>query len=68
MARGNQRDLARAKNQAKEAAKKKGNDMNGYQMQAARENAADIMRRKQAESEAKKAAAKGSDGGGGSKK
>ncbi|TVY65024.1 hypothetical protein Focb16_v015846 [Fusarium oxysporum f. sp. cubense] len=68
MARGNQRDLARAKNEKKkqEDAKvsflarvfrRKGSNKSGTKMQQEKETAAEIMRRKQAASEARKAAA-----------
>ncbi|EXA37409.1 hypothetical protein FOXG_21273 [Fusarium oxysporum f. sp. lycopersici 4287] len=50
MARGNQRDLARAKNEKKkvEDAKKKGKERTGTQMQHEKESDAEKMRRKQA--------------------
>ncbi|KAK5989338.1 hypothetical protein PT974_10853 [Cladobotryum mycophilum] len=63
MARGNQRDLARAKNQKEQAGKKLANNQTGTQLKASRENAADIMRRKQAEADAKKAAENSAGGG-----
>ncbi|CAJ2510372.1 Uu.00g050750.m01.CDS01 [Anthostomella pinea] len=56
MARGNQRDKAREKNQKAEAAKKSGNQMSGTAMQKNKEDVAAIMRQKQAAAEAKKAA------------
>ncbi|KAM0244387.1 hypothetical protein ACHAP5_006294 [Fusarium lateritium] len=58
MARGNQRDKARAAGQKKlqEEAKKKGNGMSGTQMQHAKEANADIMRQKQAAAEARRVA------------
>jgi hypothetical protein len=55
MARGNQRDKAREANQKKMAAQKKGNGMSGTEMQKAKESAAEIMRKKQAAAEARKA-------------
>lgn len=57
MARGNQRDKAREANLKKQAGQKKANNQSGYEMQKSKESAAEIMRRKQAESEARKAAA-----------
>ncbi|KXT04214.1 hypothetical protein AC578_73 [Pseudocercospora eumusae] len=59
MARGNQRDKAREKNLAKQAQEKTKNTASGTQQQRDKENAAEIMRRKQAEADAKKAAAAG---------
>ncbi|KAF6821703.1 4f5 domain protein [Colletotrichum sojae] len=63
MTRGNQRDKAR------EAAQKKANSttknsMSGTEFQRAKESAAEIMRQKQAASEAKKAAAAAGGAGG----
>ncbi|PHH85695.1 hypothetical protein CDD83_63 [Cordyceps sp. RAO-2017] len=57
MARGNQREKSREANLKKQAALKKGNNLSGTEMQRAKEQAADIMRQKQAAAEAKKAAA-----------
>ncbi|EWG52560.1 hypothetical protein FVEG_11282 [Fusarium verticillioides 7600] len=57
MSRGNQRDLARAKNQAKLSGMKKGNQDSGVEMQKKKESDAEKMRRKQAASDARKAAA-----------
>ncbi|EKJ68653.1 hypothetical protein FPSE_11180 [Fusarium pseudograminearum CS3096] len=54
MARGNQREKAREKNLSKE--KKTKTTMTGTQMQHANESNADIMRKKQAAAEARKAA------------
>ncbi|EWG52559.1 hypothetical protein FVEG_11282 [Fusarium verticillioides 7600] len=48
MSRGNQRDLARAKNQAKLSGMKKGNQDSGVEMQKKKESDAEKMRRKQA--------------------
>ncbi|SPJ74919.1 uncharacterized protein FTOL_04650 [Fusarium torulosum] len=58
MARGNQRDKARAAGQKKlqEAAKRKGNGMSGTQMQHEKEANAEKMRQKQAAADARKAA------------
>ncbi|KAG8673546.1 hypothetical protein FPOAC2_06993 [Fusarium poae] len=56
MARGNQRDKAREKKLKEEGKKKSGNAMSGTQMQHAKESNADIMRKKQAAAEARKAA------------
>ncbi|UNI16120.1 hypothetical protein JDV02_002588 [Purpureocillium takamizusanense] len=56
MARGNQRDQARAKNQKAQASVKSKNSMSGTEFAKAKEAAADIMRQKQAAAEAKKAA------------
>ncbi|KAH6897435.1 hypothetical protein B0T10DRAFT_476833 [Thelonectria olida] len=56
MARGNQRDKAREANLKKQAGMKKANTKSGYEMQKAKEDAAEIMRKKQAAAEAKKAA------------
>ncbi|KAF4121670.1 4F5 protein family [Geosmithia morbida] len=56
MARGNQREKSREANLKKQAAAKKGNTLSGSEMQRAKETAADIMRKKQAAAEAKKAA------------
>ncbi|KAL7942051.1 hypothetical protein V8C42DRAFT_333459 [Trichoderma barbatum] len=55
MARGNQRDLARAKNQKKDAKSKGGNNMDGYQQAKAVLSNAEIMRQKQAKADAKRA-------------
>ncbi|RCI13193.1 hypothetical protein L249_0366, partial [Ophiocordyceps polyrhachis-furcata BCC 54312] len=55
MARGNQREKSREANLKKQAAL--GNNMSGTEMQRAKEQAADIMRQKQAAAEAKKAEA-----------
>ncbi|KAL1872203.1 hypothetical protein Plec18167_006806 [Paecilomyces lecythidis] len=59
MARGNQREKARAKNLAQqaEAAKRHKNQMSGSQFQRAREDTAAIMREKQRLADEKKAAA-----------
>ncbi|CAK1362884.1 hypothetical protein CB0940_04963 [Cercospora beticola] len=56
MARGNQRDKAREANQKKLAGMKSGNKLSGTEQQRAKEEAAEIMRKKQAAAEAKKAA------------
>ncbi|KAM0235989.1 hypothetical protein ACHAPO_005211 [Fusarium lateritium] len=56
MARGNQRDQDRAKKLRDEAKKKDKNNQTGTQMQHAKESNAEIMRRKQAASEARRAA------------
>ncbi|EHK18263.1 uncharacterized protein TRIVIDRAFT_77101 [Trichoderma virens Gv29-8] len=55
MARGNQRDLARAKNQKNAAKSKGGNNMDGYQQAKASLSNAEIMRQKQAKADAKRA-------------
>ncbi|KAK4610481.1 hypothetical protein CLAFUW4_13905 [Fulvia fulva] len=55
MARGNQRDKAREKNLAKQASMKNGNDKSGSELAKAKESAAEIMRKKQAAADAKKA-------------
>ncbi|KAL6792293.1 hypothetical protein GGI42DRAFT_358126 [Trichoderma sp. SZMC 28013] len=57
MARGNQRDLARAKNQKNAAKAKGGNSENGYEQAKSKLSNAEIMRQKQADADAKKAAA-----------
>ncbi|CVK98439.1 uncharacterized protein FMAN_12411 [Fusarium mangiferae] len=57
MARGNQRDLARAKREKEKSKMKSGTNKSGTQMQQENETAAEIMRRKQAASDARKAAA-----------
>ncbi|RDA84959.1 hypothetical protein CP532_1745 [Ophiocordyceps camponoti-leonardi (nom. inval.)] len=57
MARGNQREKSREANLKKQAAL--GNNMSGTEMQRAKEQAADIMRQKQAAAEAKKAESSG---------
>ncbi|KAL0940887.1 4f5 domain protein [Colletotrichum truncatum] len=67
MARGNQRDKAREANLKKAAGQKSKNTMSGTEFQRAKESAAEIMRQKQAASEAKKAAA-GAGGSDGKKK
>ncbi|KAH6949882.1 hypothetical protein DER45DRAFT_619618 [Fusarium avenaceum] len=58
MARGNQRDKARIAGEKKkdEMAKRQGNGMSGSQMQHAKETNAELMRQKQAASDARKAA------------
>ncbi|KAM0201751.1 hypothetical protein ACHAPA_003847 [Fusarium lateritium] len=56
MARGNQRDKARAANLKKEAGKKSGNTLSGTQMQHEKEANAEKMRLKQAAADARKAA------------
>ncbi|VTT72635.1 unnamed protein product [Fusarium fujikuroi] len=48
MARGNQRDLARAKREKEKSKMKSGTNKSGTQMQQENETAAEIMRRKQA--------------------
>ncbi|KAI9714423.1 MAG: hypothetical protein M1820_000384 [Bogoriella megaspora] len=58
MARGNQREKAREKNQKAEAAKKKSNSMSGTEYARTKEDTAAIMRAKQAAAEQKKAEAK----------
>ncbi|PON25340.1 hypothetical protein TGAM01_v205634 [Trichoderma gamsii] len=49
MTRGNQRELARAKNAKKEAAKKGGNAKSGSELAKQGESNAEVMRRKQLE-------------------
>ncbi|KAF2759612.1 hypothetical protein EJ05DRAFT_498825 [Pseudovirgaria hyperparasitica] len=56
MARGNQRDKAREKNLKEQQGKKSANTMSGTQQQKAKEDAAEIMRKKQAAADAKRAA------------
>ncbi|KAF9870521.1 4f5 domain protein [Colletotrichum karsti] len=56
MTRGNQRDKAREAAQKKANSAKTKNSMSGTEFQRAKESAAEIMRQKQAASEAKKAA------------
>ncbi|KAF4551634.1 Hypothetical protein D9617_12g035220 [Elsinoe fawcettii] len=56
MARGNQRDKAREKNQKALAGQKTKNSMSGTEFQKSKEDAAAIMRAKQAAADAKKAA------------
>ncbi|KAF2794670.1 4F5 domain protein [Melanomma pulvis-pyrius CBS 109.77] len=51
MARGNQRDKAREKNMKEQAGKKKGNQQTGSELAKAKEDAAAIMRAKQAAGE-----------------
>ncbi|KAK4496262.1 hypothetical protein PRZ48_012242 [Zasmidium cellare] len=58
MARGNQRDKAREKNQAKLASVKSKNTMTGSQMQKDKEDVAAIMRAKQQAADDKKKAEK----------
>ncbi|KAF2209048.1 hypothetical protein CERZMDRAFT_48082 [Cercospora zeae-maydis SCOH1-5] len=48
MARGNQRDKAREATQKKLASMKSGNKLSGTEQQRAKEEAAEIMRKKQA--------------------
>ncbi|KAK7511181.1 hypothetical protein IWX49DRAFT_590696 [Phyllosticta citricarpa] len=55
MARGNQREKAREKNQKAQAGLKNKNNMSGSEFQRAKEDAAAIMRAKQAAADAKKA-------------
>ncbi|TKX18509.1 hypothetical protein C1H76_9298 [Elsinoe australis] len=57
MARGNQRDQARAKAQKAAAGVKTKNELSGTEQQKAKESAAEIMRKKQAAADAKKAEA-----------
>ncbi|KAF2153117.1 hypothetical protein K461DRAFT_277920 [Myriangium duriaei CBS 260.36] len=57
MARGNQRDKAREKNQKAAAGVKSKNNMSGSEFAKAKEDAAAIMRAKQAAADAKKAEA-----------
>ncbi|KAG4254363.1 hypothetical protein FPRO03_06703 [Fusarium proliferatum] len=57
MARGNERDLARARREKEKNKRKSGTNKSGTQMQQDNETAAEIMRRKQAASDARKAAA-----------
>ncbi|KAG8631009.1 hypothetical protein KVT40_000149 [Elsinoe batatas] len=57
MARGNQRDKAREKAQKAASGVKTKNTMSGTEFQKAKENAASIMRAKQAAADAKKAEA-----------
>ncbi|KAF2707024.1 4F5 domain protein [Pleomassaria siparia CBS 279.74] len=54
MARGNQRDKAREKNLKKLADQKGGNNLTGSQLAKAKEDAAAIMRAKQAAANEKK--------------
>ncbi|KAK4988093.1 hypothetical protein LTR66_007416 [Elasticomyces elasticus] len=54
MARGNQRDKAREKNQKALASQKGGNKMSGTEFAREKENVAAIMRAKQAAAEEKK--------------
>ncbi|TFB01871.1 hypothetical protein CCMA1212_006308 [Trichoderma ghanense] len=54
MARGNQRDLARAKNLKKDAKAKSGNQLDGYQQAKASLSNAEIMRQKQAKADEKR--------------
>ncbi|KAK7532355.1 uncharacterized protein J3D65DRAFT_670966 [Phyllosticta citribraziliensis] len=54
MARGNQREKAREKNQKAQAGTKNKNSMSGTEFQRAKEDAAAIMRAKQAAADAKK--------------
>ncbi|KAJ6440763.1 4F5 protein family domain-containing protein [Purpureocillium lavendulum] len=56
MARGNQRDQARAKNQKAQASVKSKTNMSGTEFARNKEAVADIMRQKQAAAEAKKQA------------
>lgn len=56
MARGNQRDKAREKNQKEAAKAKSKNSMTGTEFAKAKEDAAAIMRAKQAAADAKKTA------------
>lgn len=56
MARGNQRELARAKNLKKQADQKKGNSKSGSEMQRDKEAVAALMREKQKKAEERKAA------------
>ncbi|KAF3765810.1 four F5 protein [Cryphonectria parasitica EP155] len=56
MARGNQRDLARAKNLKKQAEQKSKNSKSGSEMQRDKEAVAALMREKQKKAEEKKAA------------
>ncbi|KAF2166890.1 hypothetical protein M409DRAFT_22942 [Zasmidium cellare ATCC 36951] len=58
MARGNQRDKAREKNQAKLASVKSKNNMTGSEMQKNKEDVAAIMRAKQQAADDKKKAEK----------
>ncbi|PNS14142.1 hypothetical protein CAC42_6655 [Sphaceloma murrayae] len=57
MARGNQRDKAREKAQKAAAGTKTKNNMSGAEFQKAKEDAAAIMRAKQAAADAKKSEA-----------
>lgn len=65
MTRGNQRDLAREKNLKKQAQEGKGVRQDGLSLAKAKENDADIMRRKQEAALAKKDATASGSGGGG---
>ncbi|KAL2355675.1 hypothetical protein BJ546DRAFT_639888 [Cryomyces antarcticus] len=56
MARGNQRDKAREKNQKEMAGKKAKNTLSGTEFAKEKENVASIMRAKQAAAEAKRVA------------
>ena len=59
MTRGNQRDLARAKNASKAADDGKGQRKDGKTFSQAKESDADIMRKKNEAAQAKKAAEAG---------
>ncbi|OCK83631.1 hypothetical protein K432DRAFT_379336 [Lepidopterella palustris CBS 459.81] len=54
MARGNQRDKAREKNQKEMASRKKSNQLSGTEFQRTKEDQAAIMRAKQAAADARK--------------
>ena len=56
MTRGNQRDQARAKNEAKKASENKGQRADGKTLAKSKEDDAEIMRQKQAKAAAKKEA------------
>ncbi|OTB04133.1 hypothetical protein M426DRAFT_320979 [Hypoxylon sp. CI-4A] len=56
MARGNQREKAREKNLKAQAAQKAKNGKSGNEMQRDKEAVAEMMRKKQAAADAKKAA------------
>jgi len=56
MARGNQRELARAKNQKKQAAMNKGKKDDGTTFKSRQERDAEIMRQKQKKKEEKEEA------------
>ncbi|KAH8677398.1 hypothetical protein BX600DRAFT_506441 [Xylariales sp. PMI_506] len=56
MARGNQRDKAREKNLKAQAAVKGKNNLTGSELAKAKEDAAAVMRAKQAAADARKAA------------
>lgn len=68
MARGNQRDKAREKNQKEQSAQKKKNNQSGTEFARTKEAQAAIMRKKQDEADAKKATTNPSSNAGSGKK